>query len=268
MLTRKATSRPTGAEAARRLVVLQRLVGRALRGPPLQLLLTQYERWNAEEQASFKRTSGKDRDRFCWELEDDGLWQSLSPREAEFAQTTSLSVRHDQRLDMCWRLEAAQCLLWALHLLPSLPPFDTVAPRGLLKGFAVKDHRAFTRAVRLRSDKEIKRARRLAELWHWRSRTRQLLDMGMEIEPDEDLRAAGIHSYYDIIRWTALNVAQKGYIAPCIEEDFPARGKPYRSLSPEEWQEVHSIAVERHLAFNWLCGYAPGKRWDETPTNT
>ena len=69
-------------------------------------------------------------------------------------------------------------------------------------------------------------------------------------------------------RWAAGKVARKGDLTQCIEEDFPAKGKAYRSLTPEEWQEVNSIAVERHLAFNWLCGYAPGNRWDETPTDT
>jgi len=26
--------------------------------------------------------------------------------------------------------------------------------------------------------------------------------------------------------------------------------------------------MERHKALNWLCGFAPGNRWDETPTDT
>jgi hypothetical protein len=53
-----------------------------------------------------------------------------------------------------------------------------------------------------------------------------------------------------------------------IDEDFAVHGKAYRDLSPEEWSEVRSITLERHFALNWLCGYAPNNRWDETPTDT
>jgi hypothetical protein len=31
---------------------------------------------------------------------------------------------------------------------------------------------------------------------------------------------------------------------------------------------VKSVAVERHFTLNWLCGYAPGNEWDDTPTGT
>ena len=42
----------------------------------------------------------------------------------------------------------------------------------------------------------------------------------------------------------------------------------YRDLTDEEWSSIRSIAFERHFALNWLCGYAPDNRWDETPTDT
>lgn len=53
-----------------------------------------------------------------------------------------------------------------------------------------------------------------------------------------------------------------------IDGDFPAFGRAYSSISPEEWSIATSIAMERHKALNWLCGFAPGNRWDETPTDT
>ena len=49
---------------------------------------------------------------------------------------------------------------------------------------------------------------------------------------------------------------------------FLAFGKAYRDLGPEEYAIATSIARERHFALNWLCGHAPGNRWDETPTDT
>ena len=48
--------------------------------------------------------------------------------------------------------------------------------------------------------------------------------------------------------------------------DFPAFGKAYRNLSEDEYEQATSIAMERHLALNWLCGY--DSDWDETPTDT
>ena len=51
------------------------------------------------------------------------------------------------------------------------------------------------------------------------------------------------------------------------DEDCAAFGKPYRELTEDEWQMTTSITVERHFALNWLCGYAPNNRWDDTPTD-
>jgi hypothetical protein len=71
-----------------------------------------------------------------------------------------------------------------------------------------------------------------------------------------------------MIRMTAQAAAKDGNIPPCIDGDFPACGKPYRDLATEEWSRVRSIAMERHLNFNWLCGYSVDNDWDRTPTHT
>src|SRR5208282_3831326 len=113
MLSRQTKVRPTAPEAARLLVILKHLVGQALASPPPQLVLKQYEGWTPTQRADFEQAADRYRDQFCGVLEDRGLWQSLSPREARFAQATMLSLDRQQRTDMCWRLEAAQCLIWA-----------------------------------------------------------------------------------------------------------------------------------------------------------
>lgn len=56
--------------------------------------------------------------------------------------------------------------------------------------------------------------------------------------------------------------------APVVDRDFAAQGKAYRDLTDDEWSEVQSISIERHLALNWVCGYAPNNRWEETRTDT
>ncbi len=87
-------------------------------------------------------------------------------------------------------------------------------------------------------------------------------------EPGELLKKAGIHTYADVVRMTAQVAAKDGDIPACIADDFPARGKPYRDLNPDEWSLVRSISVERHFTLNWLCGNAVGNDWDRTPTHT
>ena len=108
----------------------------------------------------------------------------------------------------------------------------------------------------------------MAEHWHWRSRTRQLTESGFEIDPDmEEFRKSGFKCLDDIVRFSANQADAEG-LHPTVDQDFAVNGKAYRDLQPEEWWEVRSITMERHFALNWLCGYAPGNRWDETPTET
>jgi hypothetical protein len=165
-------------------------------------------------------------------------------------------------------MESAQVLLWALGMVPHLPPYDTQANHDLLKQIPAGDIPGFISSARLRKDSEIDRARDDAELWHWRSRTRQLTEDGEEFPANEQSRAAGFNTYDDIVRFTARKLADEGRIRACIEDDFPAYAKAYRNLSEDEWSEVRSVTMERHFALNWLCGYAPENEWDETPTGT
>jgi hypothetical protein len=130
------------------------------------------------------------------------------------------------------------------------------------------DFPAFIASARLRDQAEIDDARDLAELWHWRSRTRQLIEEGQAFPTEERMKAAGFHSFDDIVRLTARKSSENGRLPACIEEDFPAKGLAYRKLSPQDWSEVRSITIERHFALNWLCGYARANEWDETPTST
>ncbi len=66
----------------------------------------------------------------------------------------------------------------------------------------------------------------------------------------------------------AEKAAEDGLFDRAIEGDFPAHGRSYAQLTADEWSAVSSIAMERHKALNWLCGYAPGNKWEDTPTDT
>lgn len=41
-------------------------------------------------------------------------------------------------------------------------------------------------------------------------------------------------------------------------------GKPYRDLSSDEFATLLQFRRERHKPFNWLCGYSPIGRWEDT----
>lgn len=265
---KKRSSRPTAEDAARRLVILKHVVGAGLLAPPREMLAEMTAKWQPEEREKFHREAETQRDQLWEGLRGAGLWSHLSPCEQALAKTTMATVNHQQQVDATWRLESVQTLMWALGLLEALPPYDTQAGHDLLKQVPLADLPAFVRSARLRETKVLDEARDLAEFWHWRSRTRQLIERGDPFPDDPKMRAAGFNSYDDIVRFTARKAAEEGMIPPCIDDDFPARGKAYRDLTAEEWSEVGSITSERHFALNWLCGYAPSNRWDDTPTNT
>jgi hypothetical protein len=71
-----------------------------------------------------------------------------------------------------------------------------------------------------------------------------------------------------MLKMTSSKAAEAGDFEAPIDGDFPAFGKPYRDLTEAEFSVAMSIALERHRALNWLCGYAPGNRGRETPTDT
>lgn len=264
----KQNSRPTADEAARRLIILKHIVASALIAPPRAMLEQMTAKWNADERDKFGREAESRREQFWRGLRDVGLWQHLSPREQAHAQSTIVTMTVQQQVDASWRMEAAQTLMWALDMLPELPRYDRMASLDLLKQIPSRDVTAFIRSARFRDRAELDRARDTAEFWHWRSRTRELIERGESFPDDEKMKAAGFRSYDDIVRFSARNAAEQGTIPPCVGEDFPAKGKAYRDLSDGEWSEVRSITAERHFALNWLCGHAPDNNWDETPTDT
>jgi hypothetical protein len=59
---------------------------------------------------------------------------------------------------------------------------------------------------------------------------------------------------------------EEGVLPAPTRGDFGAFGRVYRQLTPEQYAEARSIAVERHHALNWLCG--EGRGWDDVPLDT
>jgi hypothetical protein len=257
------TKRPDAQEAARRLLILRHLVvysqasqyGKALHGLP---------DLSAEAKGDLHSIMGG---LFSQQLQKENLWDHVSAWEQAFFGTPVQNLTQRDVLNAFWRKEAAHTLMWALNLCP-LNAYDVEAAEKTALDVGTAGLEQFIARSELRTPEEIDKARQVAELWHWRSRTRELQEANRPFETNEALKKAGIHTYEDVVRMSAEAAEKEGDIPPRIGDDFPAYGKPYRDLDPNEWSRVRSISIERHFTLNWLCGRAFGNDWDKTPTDT
>ena len=181
-----------------------------------------------------------------------GFANAFSATELALLQKAPGSWSRQEQIDISWRIESQGIFRWALGLEPELPGFDSQIDPATTH-VAPDEYSALRKAAILRDDRSIDLAREQAELWHWRSRT------GAASAPG-NAQAAGLLASGA----KALQDRLEG--SPPIDGDFPATGRPYRELSPEEREELRSIAAERHYALNWLCGYSDD--WDRVPTDT
>jgi hypothetical protein len=231
-------------------------------------LLSDLEDWTEADRLELATARETQSKRFWDSVNSSPIFPYLSLWERQFATKTILTMSLQQHLDGMWRLEAAQILMWALHLLAEVPAPDTQSDIDLPNLEMLNRPTSFLSSVVLRAQSEISRSRNLAELWHWRSRTEELIREGQPLLPDEQMTKQGLRSYQDIVR-VAVNAAyESGDIHCVIGDDFGVKGKSYAELSAEEWSEVRSISIERHRALNWLCGHSPNNEWDQTPTDT
>jgi hypothetical protein len=111
----------------------------------------------------------------------------------------------------------------------------------------------------LRDQDEIALEQDAARLWHWRART-------TEVQAGGHVAAGRYASFDQLIAATAMRGYEQGLLPAPLRGDFPAYGKIYRHLGPEQLAEAHSIAAERQHALNWVAG--AGESWDDVPLDT
>lgn len=216
-------------------------------------------RWTETDRAQFIEKMRAMSSKRIAALRQSGLWEKLDTEEQEFLQAVPTQLSMQATLDANWLGESIVCLIWALRLLAEIPPYDHEVARHILKDFPQHPPQVPT----LRPIDIIERQRQVAETWHWRARTRQLQEEGCMPST-----LPGALTIEKLLRMVSAKAAEAGDFKAPIAHDFPAFGKPYRDLTPEEFSVARSIAMERHRALNWLCGYAPGNQWRETPTHT
>jgi hypothetical protein len=256
---------PASAEVVDRLVALKACVVYALGAPPREVVAAMRARAKADERAQMDEKADEARDAIWTPIYDTPEFDALTPRERALSEATLVTLTEEQQIEASWAVEGMVVLAWALGFVDELPPWDTQTEPDFLE--AVPNPAVLARvrgSAALRPREDLERMAGAAELWHWRSRTRELIESGMQL-PDE-LKRPGVSSLDDVVRLTAAHALADGTLDALVDGDFPARGGAYRALDDDAWFEVRSIAHERHRAFNWLLGRGDG--WDETPTDT
>jgi hypothetical protein len=254
---------PTAASAMKRAIIMKYVFVRALAAPPMDELASVANKWSAEERSQFAAETAQLFRRDVDHLKTVGLWRDVEDDERRFLEARIEQINPQQRIDASWLAEPIVTLLWALQIVRELPAYDQEASHDLVKMLPATSVQDLVKQVRLRPKEEIRRQRDVAELWHWRSRTRKLQEEGRL-----QGKLPGGQTIEQIIEVAAAKGAKNGDLPASIDSDFPAFGQPYRDVVFEEFARLTSIAQERHRALNWLCGYSPSGRWADTPTDT
>ena len=238
----------------KRALILKHVLVKAFAIPPPEIRAT----WGANEESEFNEQLKH----VIAKLKEAHIWSAAEEGEKEFLQAGIDQITPQQIIDASWLAESICCLLWAVQLVPEIPPYDEEANPDLVKVLPAKAAKDLIWKVRFRPHEEIKKQRELAELWHWRARTRRLQDEGRLTGIDDGM------TIEQVIERSVSKGASEGILRDPIGSDLRAFGKPYREASSEEFTKLTSIAQERHKAFNWLCGYSPTGKWSDTPTDT
>ncbi|MCE5277040.1 MAG: DUF4272 domain-containing protein [Planctomycetaceae bacterium] len=253
--------RPAKEDVVTRLRILGYLVRHSFSTPPEDVLKELFSRWSGDDCHQFDESCRQRAQETISEMKSGDIWKAASPREKKFLESFGSRIESYERLAASWRMECAGIMMWALNW-HDWPKIDEELSPDIFKNIPQD------KPPQLMEQAEVDKKRDLIELWHWRVRTRQLIEEGQRLPADEKLRAAGFHTFDDIVRFTAKQAHENGDLSEIKEDDFLFLGKPFRALPQEEYFIARSIISERHYALNWLCGRAPGNRWDETPTET
>ena len=222
-------------------------LGALLKRGEIELELQNLDEWSLFDtvRETFLQQQRSENERLLQWLDEEGIRQHLSDSE-EFLLNKALGTWTERTLiTVGWRIEALGTMLWALQRLDHLPDYDTqFEPADILEPLDLLNPTIdFIWMASLHDDEVLSASRDQAELWNWRSRARELERMG--VRPPEGF------SFREIIHQTSERACQNRHIPYMIEGDFPAFGKAYADLNPDEYALMSAIAYERYSAINW-----------------
>src|SRR5580704_6651797 len=175
---KKKTGPPGPGDVMKRVQVLKYLVVKALATPPPEYLAEMMKKWSEQERGKFIRDFQNLYAAQIEQLRRIGLWDEMERRDREFMQSAPSAATQQALLDVTWLAESAFCLLWALGYVAELPPYDQEADPKEMNALPQQTLKILVENATLVPADRIMKQRNLAELWHWRSRTRQLQESG------------------------------------------------------------------------------------------
>jgi hypothetical protein len=254
---------PSASDVAKRLIILKYQVVHSMAVPPNEVLAEMSKGWSQNQRDDLFNEFRRRSDKLVASMKSAGLWNLMTKEEQQFLGSAPPRMNSQHHLNAMWRQESVAVLMWSIGLIEDFPPLDTQTNPEVMKLIPHEDLGGFISTAALLPQDIIEKQRSLAQLWHWRSRTRQLIKSGQSAPAN-----SGFGSLDEIVRHVVRDALKRGELAHAIDNDFPAKGKAYRELSDEDWSEVRSITAERHYALNWLCGFAPKNAWAKTQTPT
>lgn len=260
--------KPNSKDIYRRLMILKYLIIHSYSTFSSEYLKESAEHWTITEKESFDKELEKDMNKNVSEMKSLGIWEYTTKTEREFLSSFGSKINSVSLMNANWRMEAAIILMWSLNLIDKFPDINEQTNPELLKLVETRKIKLFSNKLTLRPNREILKMRDIIETWHWRVNTRRLIENDFDFQPHATMRDAGIVSLDDVVQMTAKSAYSNGEIKEIIDNDFVFKGKPFRDLNKEDFDEATSIIIERYYALNWLCGLAPRNNWDETPTDT
>ncbi len=145
--------------------------------------------------------------------------------EREFMKAGSTEVSEQAIIDAAWLAEPTVCLLWALGYVSDLPPYDHQVDPELTNKLPKESTQVLVTKAKLRPTESIQRQRDLAELWHWRSRTRKLAESGRL----PSVLPVGM-SIDTVIRMASVKAAEDGVVPAPIGMIFQHSVRPIVNL--------------------------------------
>lgn len=256
-LRKKKSASPEAGAVMGRLIIFTSILMKAMRNPLPEKMTEVKDKVTAQEwEQLLGKLRKEDAEQFQL-LKRNGLWKGMTKKERSFLMADPLKVMAQEFIDVQWLTDSVGCLLWALGYIPELPPYDTEIDTEPLIKLPEESIENLIKKATLRPREEIEKQRDIAEGWLSRS----LIRSQQESEPG--FTFPGFKTMDELLQKRSAVAAAKGEIPAPIEGDFPAFGKAYRDLTQEEFSQATIIAVERHHALDWLCGLAPGNRWDD-----
>ena len=157
-----------------RVIILKNLFVKGVATVPHEYLATCKERWTKDERTKFVDGERKQNMQAIERLRQSGLWDAVGHEERNLMQASSTEVTRQMLVDASWSVESIVCLLWALGYISELLPYDQQADPELTNKLPKEPAQVLMKKAVLRDHGLIETQRDLAELWHWRSHTRQL----------------------------------------------------------------------------------------------